>query len=111
MNRRITIPLVLLGLMSLASSARALLDGSPNQPLTHVAPGTTVQLSARLLNLTDQTIFVRGLSYTGAETFSGTVSISDFIDDAPDSRRFGLWIGSAVTSAMAAIVSRVRRGG
>ena len=33
------------------------------------------------------------------------------VDDATDSRRFGLWIGSAVTSAMVAIVSRVRRGG
>ena len=93
-RRRHAVLFVLLGLLARTSFAQALLDGSPDQPLTHVAPGTTVQLSAHLLNLTNQTIFLRGLSYTGSETFSGTVSISDFIEDAPDSLQPGdSWAG------------------
>ena len=85
MSRRHAALFVLFGMIARTSLAQGLLDGFPDQPLTHVTPGTTVQLSASLLNLTNQTIFVRGLSYTSSETFSGTVSISDFIEDVPDS--------------------------
>jgi hypothetical protein len=33
------------------------------------------------------------------------------VDDATESGRYGLWVGSAVTVAMTSLVIRIRRGG
>ena len=33
------------------------------------------------------------------------------VNDATESGRYGLWVGSAVTVAMTSIVIRIRRGG
>ena len=74
-----------LALGARAAGADSLLDGAPDRAPFHVVPGTTVQLTAHLDNLSGQTIFLRGLTYSSSETFTGSVSIHDFVAQAPDS--------------------------
>ena len=39
------------------------------------------------------------------------VTAALLVDDATESGRYGLWIGSAVTLAVTSLVIRIRRGG
>lgn len=77
--------LALLALLVKAAAADSLLDGGPDRAPVNVVPGTTVPLTAHLNNLTAQTIYLRGVSYSASETFTGTVSLGDFMANAPDS--------------------------
>ena len=77
--------LALLALLVRAASSDSLLDGGPDRAPVNVVPGTTVPLTAHLNNLTANTIYLRGLSYSASETFTGTVSLSGFLANAPDS--------------------------
>ena len=77
--------LAFLALLVRSVSADSLLDGGPDRAPVNVVPGTTVPLTAHLNNLTAQTIYLRGLSYSASETFTGTVSLSGFLTNAPDS--------------------------
>ena len=71
------------------------LTGCAVAPVVHVHPGTTVTLFARLQNPTDQVIFIRGISHSSSETFTGQVSLAAFLAAPPDSLRPGdQWEGA-----------------
>ena len=55
----------------------------------------------------------RGISLAelAALSIAGGVAAAIVINALTDSRRYGLWLGSAVTLAMSSILLRIRRGG
>ena len=82
-------------LFATAASARTVLDAIPTPSLVQVQPGSTVQLLGRIQNLSTDVIYLRGISYAAVGTFTGTVSMSDFVHSKPDSLRPGdAWEGA-----------------
>ena len=83
--------LALLALCASSATGQTLLSVIPAEAPNVVAPGSTVQLSASLQNLSPYVIYFRGLGYTAPESFTGEISVAAFASLAPDSLLPGGW--------------------
>ncbi len=87
MMRRLLVTLALF--LAGAAHAQPRLEALPTPSVAHVQPGSTVQLLGRIQNFSPDVIYLRGISYAAVGTFTGTVSMTDFVHSRPDSLRPG----------------------
>lgn len=89
MIRRALVALAGALLLAMPVAAQPPLDCTPTPGLVQVQPGSTVQLLAKIQNLSPDVLYIRGISYAAQGTFTGSVSLLDFVHSKPDSLRPG----------------------
>lgn len=87
MMRRLVVTLALF--LAGVAHAQPMLEALPTPSVAHVQPGSTVQLLGRIQNFSANVVYLRGISYAAIGTFTGTVSLTDFVHSRPDSLRPG----------------------